>query len=90
MLNGIVARQRAGRYFVRFERTDQRREAPGARAAMIEDLEWLGLLGDEAVHDQMELADPHRSALDRLVEDGRPTSPPRRPATGLTHIRPAY
>ena len=68
--NWILARQRAGEYFVRFERTDRLREAPGARVSMVEDLEWLGLLGDEEPHDQVELADHHRAALDRLVEGG--------------------
>jgi glutamyl-tRNA synthetase len=70
VFNWILARQCAGQYFVRFERTDRPREAPGARASMMEDLEWLGLLGDEEPHDQVDLADHHRAALNRLGEDG--------------------
>ena len=70
VFNWIVARQRAGAYFVRFERTDRVREAPGARASMIEDLEWLGLLGDEAPHDQVDLTEHHLAALGRLVAGG--------------------
>lgn len=70
VFNWILARQRAGEYFVRFERTDRLREAPGARASMVDDLEWLGLLGDEEPHDQVELADHHRAALDQLGDGG--------------------
>ncbi|MGH9151834.1 MAG: glutamate--tRNA ligase family protein [Acidimicrobiales bacterium] len=70
VFNWILARQRGGRYFVRFERTDRPREAPGARASMVEDLEWLGLLGEEDPHDQVDLVDHHRVALNRLVEGG--------------------
>jgi len=70
VFNWILARQCGGQYFVRFERTDRPREAPGARASMMEDLGWLGLLGDEEPHDQVDLADHHRGALNRLVEGG--------------------
>lgn len=44
--------------------------APGARSSMMDDLEWLGLLGDEEPHDQVDLADHHRDALNRLIGGG--------------------
>jgi glutamyl-tRNA synthetase len=70
VLTWILARQVGGDYFVRFENTDRAKEVPGARQAIIEDLEWLGLLGPEPPHDQAEMTDSYSAALDSLASTG--------------------
>jgi glutamyl-tRNA synthetase len=66
----ILARQVGGDYFVRFENTDRAKEVPGASQAIVEDLEWLGLLGTEPPHDQANMTDSYRAALERLASAG--------------------
>jgi glutamyl-tRNA synthetase len=70
VLTWIIARQRQGTYFVRFENTDRAKEIPGAMAAMVADLQWLGLLGSDPPHHQADLTDEHRAALERLTSEG--------------------
>jgi glutamyl-tRNA synthetase len=70
VLTWILARRLQGDYFVRFENTDQAKEVPGARQAIIEDLQWLGLLGSQPPHDQVEMTDSYRAALERFASAG--------------------
>ena len=47
LFDWLLARQTGGSFIVRIEDTDQARLAPGALAAILESLEWLGLDWDE-------------------------------------------
>jgi glutamyl-tRNA synthetase len=70
VLTWILAQQQLGRYYVRFENTDRAKEVPGSRDAIVADLNWLGLQGSEDPHDQAELTDSHRTALEHLSSAG--------------------
>lgn len=70
VLTWALARQLSGVYFVRFENTDVERETRGSKDAIVEDLRWLGLLGDAALEDQREMVDTYRGALERLASGG--------------------
>jgi len=70
VLTWILARQLDGTYSVRFENTDQVKELPGSREAMVAELEWLGLLGSLPPRDQTEMTESHRAALERLASAG--------------------
>jgi GNAT superfamily N-acetyltransferase len=70
VLTWILAQKLHGTYFVRFENTDRAKEQPGSRQRIVADLEWLGLAGDEPPHDQMDMTDAHRSALEQLASGG--------------------
>jgi ribosomal protein S18 acetylase RimI-like enzyme len=87
-LTWVLARQLEGDYFVRFENTDAEREIGGARAAIVDDLRWLGLLGEGGVTDQQGMVGTYRDALEELAagghtyaEDGSVRFRLRRPAT---------
>lgn len=62
-----AARRDGGRFLLRVEDIDQARCRADYAAAIIEDLEWLGLLWDGPVRRQSEHFDDYRAALDRLA-----------------------
>ena len=62
-----AARDEGGRFLLRIEDIDQTRCRADYEAAIIADLEWLGLLWDGAVRRQSEHFDDYRAALDRLA-----------------------
>ena len=70
VLTEVLARQLSGSCFVRFEDTDEAKRVVSSRAAILADLEWLGLVGPEAPRDQLELTDVHREALEVLANAG--------------------
>ncbi|HZT65752.1 MAG TPA: glutamate--tRNA ligase family protein [Acidimicrobiales bacterium] len=70
VLTWILARQQSGEYLVRFENTDRVKEVAGAREAMVEDLAWLGLLGDSPPGCQADMKPAYRQALDVLADGG--------------------
>jgi glutamyl-Q tRNA(Asp) synthetase len=65
-----AARRDGGRFLLRIEDIDQTRCRADYAAAIIEDLEWLGLLWDGPVRRQSEHFDDYRAALDRLAGMG--------------------
>jgi glutamyl-tRNA synthetase len=47
ILNWLLARHHGGAFVLRIEDTDRERNVPGAEAALLDDLRWLGLDWDE-------------------------------------------
>ena len=66
----LRARACGGRVIFRMEDLDHPRDKPGAAAAAVEDLKWLGFNWDEE-YVQSERKDLYREALERLHRDGR-------------------
>jgi glutamyl-Q tRNA(Asp) synthetase len=60
------ARAESGRFLLRIEDIDPARCRPEFEAAILEDLEWLGLDWDGPVRRQSEHPDDYRGALERL------------------------
>ena len=70
MIAWLRARSQGGRLVFRMEDLDHPRDKPGAAAAAVEDLKWLGFDWDEE-YVQSERKDLYREALERLHRDGR-------------------
>jgi glutamyl-tRNA synthetase len=78
ILNWLLARHHQGSFVVRLEDTDVERNLPGAEAAILDDLRWLGLGWDEgpdiggpaAPYRQSEAAALYRSAAEQLIRRG--------------------
>jgi glutamyl-tRNA synthetase len=70
MLNWLFARKEGGRFFLRMDDTDVERSKPEFETAIIEDLNWLGLTHDLFAR-QIERADAHRAAAEKLKTSGR-------------------
>ncbi|HEY5238938.1 MAG TPA: glutamate--tRNA ligase [Rhizomicrobium sp.] len=70
MLNWLFARKEGGRFFLRMDDTDVERSKPEFETAIIEDLNWLGLTHDLFAR-QIERADAHRAAAEKLKASGR-------------------
>jgi glutamyl/glutaminyl-tRNA synthetase len=47
LFNWLLARRNGGKFILRIEDTDQKRNTPTAMAQVIEDLKWLGITWDE-------------------------------------------
>jgi len=79
LLAWLDARSRGGAFIMRIEDLDRARVPPGAEAALLDDLAWLGLDWDEgpdrggpfAPYRQSERAARYDAAIDRLLADGR-------------------
>ncbi len=65
-----VARAFGGRVLLRIEDHDRTRSTPGFEAAILEDLEWLGLRPDAPLSRQSERHSTHEDALARLEGAG--------------------
>ena len=50
ILNWLFARHTGGKFILRIEDTDQKREVKGATEKLIEILDWLGIKFDEGPH----------------------------------------
>ena len=78
VFNQLFARKHGGAFVLRIEDTDDARNVPGAEAAILEDLEWLGIAPDEAPdrggpyapYRQSERGAGYAAALERLLADG--------------------
>ncbi|MFW6078019.1 MAG: glutamate--tRNA ligase [Gemmatimonadota bacterium] len=83
VLNWLFARHHDGQLVLRIEDTDEARTVPGAEAAILEDLEWLGLdwnegpgvegpagEGDSGPYRQSERGAIYREHAERLIADG--------------------
>lgn len=67
LVNWALARRRGWRIVLRIEDLDGPRIKPGAAAAAIETLRWLGLDWDEGPHFQSHDLQPYRDAMSRLA-----------------------
>ena len=71
LFSWLAARHLGGRFLIRIEDTDAERAVPGAEAALLDDLNWLGLGWDgEPVH-QSARAARHAELLAALERGGR-------------------
>lgn len=93
VLNWLLARHSGGSFVLRIEDTDQVRNVEGAEAAILDDLEWLGLDWDEGPvsggphgpYRQSDRADQYRDAAEILIQSGAAyycTCPATTEATG--------
>ncbi len=69
LLAWLDARAQGGRLLMRIEDIDGPRIKPGAEAAALEDLRWLGLDWDGELVRQTERAPRYTEALERLLDD---------------------
>lgn len=70
LMNGLIARETGGRLLLRMEDIDFARCRPEFEAAIIEDLEWLGLSWEQPVRRQAEHFPFYAEALERLENMG--------------------
>ena len=70
LLNYLYAKACQGQFVLRFEDTDQTRSADHFMAAIMEDLQWLGLQWDGDIRFQRAHADAHQQALQQLADEG--------------------
>jgi glutamyl-tRNA synthetase len=70
-LSAVANRRRGDWLLLRIDDTDRSREAAGAVEAILEDLEWLGVVWNEGPSRQSERAERHREAA-RAVGDEDP------------------
>ena len=66
----LQARHEKGRWLIRVEDIDPPREVPGSAAAIIHDLEVLGLRPDGPVLYQHQRTDAYHAAVENLLRDG--------------------
>jgi len=71
--NRRFADERGGTFVLRIDDTDPTRVEPGAEAAILRDLEWLGIGWDEGPLRQSERLERHREAAAELLETGAAT-----------------
>lgn len=70
LVNWLFARRTGGRFLLRIDDTDTERSKPEYESAIVEDLGWLGL-GHDLFARQMERADAHEAAAEKLKAGGR-------------------
>jgi glutamyl-tRNA synthetase len=70
IVNWLFAKKTGGKFLLRIDDTDTERSKPEFETAIIADLGWLGLTHDLFAR-QMERADLHRAAAEKLVASGR-------------------
>ncbi|MDE2164399.1 MAG: glutamate--tRNA ligase [Alphaproteobacteria bacterium] len=69
LLNFLFAKKAGGKFLLRIDDTDGERSKPEYEAAIIEDLDWLGIAHDLFAR-QSERADAHRVAAEKLKAVG--------------------
>lgn len=70
LINALVARQRGGRFILRFDDTDLERSRAEYADAIAEDLAWLGIVPDQTVRQSGRVA-LYDAAAARLKAEGR-------------------
>ena len=70
LLNYLFARKAGGKILLRIDDTDAERSKPEYEAAIVEDLNWLGIAHDLFAR-QSERAPSHQAAADKLKASGR-------------------
>src|SRR5438874_10137308 len=71
LFNWLFARHHSGKFLLRIEDTDRVRSTPGAVAAIIDGLDWLGLAWDGEIVHQFERATRHAEIARQLLAQGR-------------------
>jgi glutamyl-tRNA synthetase len=71
LFNWLFARHHSGKFLLRIEDTDRVRSTPEAVAAIIDGLEWLGLVWDGEIVHQFERAPRHAEVARQLLAAGR-------------------
>ncbi len=79
LFNFLMARKQGGRFILRIEDTDQERSREEYRRALVEDLEWMGLVWDEGPvrggpygpYLQSERLALYQDYVNQLVRDGK-------------------
>src|SRR6059058_187839 len=71
LFNWLFARHHSGKFLLRIEDTDRVRSTPGAVAAIIDGLDWLGLAWDGEIVHQFERATRHAEIARQLLAAGR-------------------
>lgn len=69
LINGLFARREVGRFVLRLDDTDRERSEERFAAAIVQDLEWLGIAPDETVR-QSERVELYDAAVERLKQAG--------------------
>ncbi len=69
LFNYLFAKHNKGQFIVRIEDTDRARIVPGAKEAIFEILNWLGISWDEE-HVQSERKNIYKEHIDKLIEKG--------------------
>ncbi len=70
LFNVLLAKHNAGTFLLRIEDTDKSRSTPEATQAIIEALDWLGLVPDEAPVFQSANADRHVACAQEMLATG--------------------
>ncbi len=68
LYNWLFARKRGGQFLLRFDDLHPAHVTPGAEAAVLDDLRWLGLDWDEEPFRQSGRADRYRGAAEQLMD----------------------
>jgi glutamyl-tRNA synthetase len=71
LFNWLYARHHGGRYLLRVEDTDRKRSTPEALTAILEGLEWLGLIWDGDVFYQSKQLERHAEVAHALLQNGQ-------------------
>ncbi|HET6978241.1 MAG TPA: glutamate--tRNA ligase [Pyrinomonadaceae bacterium] len=71
LFNWLYARKTGGKFLLRIEDTDLQRSTDESTRSIIEGLEWLGLDYDEDLVFQSANAPAHRTAANRLLDEGK-------------------
>jgi glutamyl-tRNA synthetase len=70
LFNWLYARHRGGTFLLRIEDTDRERSTPVAVQAILDGLDWLGLVPDAPPVFQHAMADRHREVVRHLLDIG--------------------
>lgn len=71
LFNWLYARHHGGKYLLRIEDTDRERSTDAAITAIIDGLNWLGLVPDEEPVFQFSRAERHREVVEELLKRGQ-------------------
>ena len=71
LINVLFAKKTGGTFFLRMDDTDTERSRPEFEAAIIEDMQWLGLTWEGEPVRQCERFDRYDEAKQKLVDAGR-------------------
>ncbi len=71
LFNWLFARKHNGTFILRIEDTDTERSSEAMVQGILEGMKWLQLEADEGPFFQSSYAAEHRTAADRLVEEGK-------------------
>jgi glutamyl-tRNA synthetase len=70
LFSWAYARRFGGTFILRIEDTDLERSTPAAVQAIIDGMQWLGLMHDEGPFYQMQRLDRYREVIARMLADG--------------------